>query len=87
MSIETYYGATGHLMVKHADHVEAIDQLKSECEGLREIVSETSLELRKVSRWICVKVEADTESATHWAIRLRERADAIDAAMSKESGQ
>ena len=71
-----------------ADEARAeVRRLKAECEGLRKAISETSRELRRVSRWICVKVEAGTESATHWAIRLTERADAIDAALSKESAQ
>ncbi|MDG9785396.1 hypothetical protein N7408_29755, partial [Pseudomonas otitidis] len=39
----------------------------------------TALELRKASSWICREVEAGTASATHWAIRLRERADQIEA--------
>jgi len=59
------------------------DQLKAENEALRKVASDTSLELRKVSSWICRKVEAGTESATHWAIRLRKSADLIDAAMGK----
>jgi len=35
MSIPTYYGATGSLMVKHADHLAIVDQLKAELAGLR----------------------------------------------------
>lgn len=37
MTIETYYGATGSLMVKHADHIQVVDQLKAENEALREM--------------------------------------------------
>lgn len=32
MSIETYYGATGFLMVKHSDHLQVIEQLSAEAE-------------------------------------------------------
>lgn len=50
-----------------------------ESETLRNLVADTGLELRKASSWICREVEAGTKSATHWAIRLREKADHIDA--------
>jgi hypothetical protein len=60
-----------------------IDQLKAENELLRRLVSDTGLELRKASSWICREVEAGTQSATHWAIRLREKAGLIDAAIGK----
>lgn len=56
-------------------------ELKAESEALRKLVTDTALELRKASGWICREVEAGTKSATHWAIRLREKADQIDAAM------
>lgn len=59
------------------------DQLKAENEVLRKLASDTGHELRKASSWICREVEAGTKSATHWAVRLREKADQIDAAMGK----
>ncbi|MFJ3486600.1 ead/Ea22-like family protein [Pseudomonas sp. NPDC090202] len=62
-----------------------IDQLKAENELLRRLASEIGLELRKASSWICREVEDGTRSATHWAVRLREKADQIDAALSRES--
>jgi hypothetical protein len=54
-----------------------------EAEALRKLVSDTALELRKASSWICREVEAGTTSATHWAIRLREKADQIGAALGQ----
>ncbi|WP_242176591.1 hypothetical protein [Pseudomonas sp. MONT-RG-20F-20-E-7-02] len=36
MSIPQYYGATGHLMVKHSDHLKIVDRLKAENETLRQ---------------------------------------------------
>ncbi|MGN8276794.1 hypothetical protein [Pseudomonas sp. SMN5] len=59
------------------------DQLKAENGLLRQLAIDTGLELRKASSWICREVEAGTKSATHWAVRLRESADKIDAAMGK----
>lgn len=56
-----------------------------ELKALLKLASDTALDLRKASSWICREVEAGTTSATHWAIRLREQADKIDAAMSKEA--
>lgn len=35
MSIPTYYGATGYLMVKHSDHLMFVEQLRAENEALR----------------------------------------------------
>ncbi|MDF3188051.1 hypothetical protein [Pseudomonas paracarnis] len=58
-------------------------ELKAECDLLRKLASDTGQELRKASSWICREVEAGTKSATHWAVRLREKADQIDAAMGK----
>lgn len=58
-------------------------ELKAENGLLRQLASDTVLELRKASSWICREVEAGTKSATHWAVRLREKADHIDAAMAQ----
>lgn len=40
MSIPTYYGATGYLMVKHADHLMFVEQLRAENEELRKLAAE-----------------------------------------------
>lgn len=66
-----------------ADLEEENKKLKAENEALRKLVSDTAIELRKASSWICREVEAGTTSATYWAIRLREKADQIDAAMGQ----
>ncbi|WP_278405835.1 hypothetical protein [Pseudomonas rhodesiae] len=58
-------------------------ELKAENDLLRKLTIDTGQELRKASSWICREVEAGTKSATHWAVRLHEKADQIDAAMGK----
>lgn len=60
------------------------DQLKAENELIRALIGDAATNLRKASAWVCREVEAGTRSATHWAVRLRERADRLDAAMAKE---
>lgn len=56
-----------------------IRALRAELAAIRGQQSATALELRKASSWICREVEAGTTSATHWAIRLRDRAEQIEA--------
>ena len=41
MSIPTYYGATGYLMVKHADHLMSVEQLRAENERLLKLLERT----------------------------------------------
>lgn len=59
------------------------DQFKAENEALGNAATTAASDFRKAADWICRKVEAGTESATHWAIRLGDNARALDAAMSK----
>ncbi|MGE8110875.1 hypothetical protein [Pseudomonas sp. NPDC086566] len=61
------------------------DQLQAENELMRALIGDVVIELRKANDWICREVGAVTKSATHWAVRLRERAEHIDAAMAKEA--
>ncbi|WP_053151095.1 hypothetical protein [Pseudomonas sp. P97.38] len=76
--------AGGQLLVRDRDELRAErDQLKAENGLLRQLAIDTGLELRRASSWICREVEAGTKSATHWAVRLREIADKIDAAVGK----
>lgn len=56
-------------------------ELKAEVERLDKLLMGAVGTLRKASSWICREVEAGTKSATYWAIRLRETADQIDAAL------
>jgi len=55
-------------------------------DALKSLASATGIEIRKASDWICREVETGTKSATHWAIRLIDKADQIDTALSKEGG-
>lgn len=59
-------------------------KLRAELDAIRGQEAATALELRKASSWICREVEAGTTSATHWAIRLRERADQIESGTSQQ---
>lgn len=58
-------------------------ELKAEVERLDKLLIDAAGMLRKASSWICRDVEVGTKSATHWAIRLRETADQIDAALGQ----
>jgi len=91
VSLEEHIAAQfGHVSAENSSlrsQMEAVQrgagQLAEENEALRKLSGDTGNELRKASSWICREVEAGTQSATHWAIRLREKADLIDAAMGK----
>lgn len=58
-------------------------ELKAEVERLDKLLIDASGTLRKASSWICREVEAETKSATHWAIRRRETADQIDTSLGQ----
>lgn len=70
MSIPTYYGATGYLMVKHSDHLMFVEQLRAENEALRE--ANDKLSRRNGMLEDNVKVLTDTHVLYTW---LRKKCD------------
>lgn len=74
---------TSKLLRHDAEKIAEYERIKAENDALGSAATAAASDLRKAADWICRKVEAGTESATHWAIRLGDNARALDAAMSK----
>lgn len=73
MSIETYYGATGFLMVKHSDHLQEVEGLRAENERLQRF--ETAYkEFSDKTDWVRPSA-ATHELGMHVADILRKRCD------------
>lgn len=76
---------TSKLLRHDAEKIAEYERIKAENDALGSAATAAASDLRKAADWICRKVEAGTESATHWAIRLGDNARALDAAMSKRA--